>query len=147
MKNFKLYNNDALIAMLIYHIVRKNKSIDIGIIAAILPILTNDYLVDSILNHSERFANIISLHPDQLRNYSSQFNDVLLLLIEAISILMDVGLIDLVGELVVLRLTDNILEETNSNRLKKMSKAADTLLADLYGKRICDIYKTLRILL
>lgn len=147
MRNFRLYNNDAVIALLIYHVVSKKKSIDIGLIAAILPILINDYLVNSILEHSENFLNIIALHREQLRNYSSQFNDILPLLLDAISILMDLGLVDLVEENLTLKVTNNTLDEANSNRFRKMSKAADLLLKDLDGKRINEIYKSLKILL
>ena len=147
MRNFRLYNNDALIALLIYHVVSKKKSIDIGLIAAILPILINDYLVNSILEHSENFLNIIALHREQLRNYSSQFNDILPLLLDAISILMDLGLVDLVEENLTLKVTNNTLDEANSNRFRKMSKAVDLLLKDLDGKRINEIYKSLKILL
>lgn len=146
MNKFELYNNDAIIAMLVYYIVGIEKKIDIAVIALLLPILTNDFLVKCIVSGNENFENILALHHDKLINYNSQFEETLSILIRSISLLIDLKLLDING--VTLSVKGHIDKQQNDSvRLCNMEKASAILLSDIKNHKISNLYKRLKVVL
>lgn len=144
---FNLYNNDAIIAMLVYNLVRRERKVNIAKIAVLLPILTNDSLLNAIVYKSENLENIISLHREQLHNYTAQYSATLPILINSISLLIDLKIVDIQEDDIVLvrNLDDDI--ELSSHRLDIMTQASFQLFNEIKLKPLSFIYKRLKVLL
>ncbi|MDU1889580.1 MAG: three component ABC system middle component [Dysgonomonas sp.] len=147
--SYYLYNNIAITTGTLMAMLNSSKSIDLAKTALFLPLLLDDSIVSKINEKSDyNFENIVSLNALNISNYNERYRDMLPLLMNALSILLDMEAISL-RKGVILNLKPNIcdsmLKETDSRRLRAISIAADRLIKVTQNMDVSKMYFRLNI--
>ena len=128
---YYLYNNVAITAGAIVAMLRSTERLDLAKIALFLPLLLDDNIVKKINEKSEySFDNIVSLNVLNMSNFNERYRDILPLLMDALSILLDMEVIVLRGAFVINKKSEvcTSMLECGSIRLQSISSAASKLM-------------------
>lgn len=146
---YYLYNNVAITAGAIVAMLKSTQSIELARVALFLPLLLDDNIVRKINeNHEYSFDNIVSLNVLNISNFNERYRDILPLLMDAISILLDMEIIVLRGAFVVNRRFDvcsSIIDECDSMRLQAIAIAADQLMKVTQNIDLSNMYFRLNV--
>ncbi|MEG0470176.1 MAG: three component ABC system middle component [Longicatena sp.] len=128
---YYLYNNVAITAGAIVAMLKSTERLDLAKIALFLPLLLDDNIVKKINEKSEySFDNIVSLNVLNMSNFNERYRDILPLLMDALSILLDMEVIVLRGAFVINKKSEvcTSMLECGSIRLQSISSAASKLM-------------------
>ena len=146
---YYLYNNVAITAGAIVAMLKSTQSIELAIVALFLPLLLDDNIVRKINEKDEySFDNIISLNVLNISNFNERYRDILPLLMDAISILLDMEIIVLRGVFIVNRkfgVCSSVIDECDSMRLQAIAIAADQLMKVTQNIDLSNMYFRLNV--
>lgn len=146
---YYLYNNVAITAGAIVAMLKSTQSIELARVALFLPLLLDDNIVRKINEKDEySFDNIISLNVLNISNFNERYRDILPLLMDAISILLDMEIIVLRGVFIVNRkfgVCSSIIDECDSMRLQAIAIAADQLMKVTQNIDLSNMYFRLNV--
>lgn len=146
---YYLYNNVAITAGAIVAMLKSTQSIELAKVALFLPLLLDDNIVRKINeNHEYSFDNIVSLNVLNISNFNERYRDILPLLMDAISILLDMEIIVLRGAFIVNRrfgVCSSIINECDSMRLQAIAIAADQLMKVTQNIDLSNMYFRLNV--
>ena len=146
---YYLYNNVAITAGAIVAMLKSTQSIELARVALFLPLLLDDNIVRKINeNHEYSFDNIVSLNVLNISNFNERYRDILPLLMDAISILLDMEIIVLRGVFIVnrrLSVCSSIIDECDSMRLQAIAIAADQLMKVTQNIDLSNMYFRLNV--
>lgn len=146
---YYLYNNVAITAGAIVAMLKSTQSIELARVALFLPLLLDDNIVRKINeNHEYSFDNIVSLNVLNISNFNERYRDILPLLMDAISILLDMEIIVLRGVFIVNRrfgVCSSIIDECDSMRLQAIAIAADQLMKVTQNIDLSNMYFRLNV--
>lgn len=146
---YYLYNNVAITAGAITAMLKSAECVDLAKITLFLPLLLDDNIVKKINERSEySFDNIVSLNVLNISNFNERYRDMLPLLMDALSILLDMEVIVLRGVSIMNRKSDvcaSMLDECDSVRLRSISTAAGKLMQVTQNMDLSKMYFRLNI--
>lgn len=146
---YYLYNNVAITAGAIVAMLKSTQSIELARVALFLPLLLDDNIVRKINEKDEySFDNIVSLNALNISNFNERYRDILPLLMDAISILLDMEIIVLRGVFIVNRkfgVCSSIIDECDSMRLQAIAIAADQLMKVTQNIDLSNMYFRLNV--
>lgn len=146
---YYLYNNVAITAGAIVAMLKSTQSIELARVALFLPLLLDDNIVRKINEKDEySFDNIISLNVLNISNFNERYRDILPLLMDAISILLDMEIIVLRGVFIVNRkfgVCSSVIDECDSMRLQAIAIAADQLMKVTQNIDLSNMYFRLNV--
>ena len=128
---YYLYNNVAITVGAIVAMLKSAQSIELARVALFLPLLLDDNIVRKINEKDEySFDNIVSLNVLNISNFNERYRDILPLLMDAISILLDMEIIVLRGVFIVNRKLDtcsSIIDECYKKNSKNKLTVSDKI--------------------
>lgn len=146
---YYLYNNVAITAGAIVAMLNFTERIDMAKVTLFLPLLLDDHIVEKINEKSEySFENIVSLNVLNISNFNERYRNILPLLMDALSILLDMEVIVLRGAFIMNRKSDvcaSMLDYCDSKRLRAISTAADKLMKVTQNMDLSRMYSSLNI--
>lgn len=130
---YYLYNNVGITAGTIVALLNSTEErIELAKITLFLPLLLDDNIVKKINEKDEySFENIVSLNALNISNFNERYRDMLPLLMDALSILLDMEIITLRGAFIIKRNPDfcaSMLNKCDSLRLRAITTAANKLI-------------------
>lgn len=146
---YYLYNNVGITAGTIVALLNSIERIDLAKITLFLPLLLDDNIVKKI-NEKDgySFENIMSLNALNISNFNERYRDMLPLLMNALSILLDLEVITLRGAFIIKRKSEfctSMLNECDSIRLRAISTAANKLIDVTQNMNLSKMYFRLNI--
>lgn len=145
---YYLYNNVAITAGAIVAMLKSTERVDLAKIALFLPLLLDDNIVKKINEKSEySFDNIVSLNVLNMSNFNERYRNILPLLMDALSILLDMEVIVLRGAFVINRKSEICASmlECDSIRLQFISSAASKLMKVTQNMDLSKMYYRLNV--
>ena len=145
---YYLYNNVAITAGAIVAMLKSTERVDLAKIALFLPLLLDDNIVKKINEKSEySFDNIVSLNVLNMSNFNERYRNILPLLMDALSILLDMEVIVLRGAFVINRKSEICASmlECDSIRLQFISSAASKLMKVTQNMDLSKMYYSLNV--
>ncbi len=146
---YYLYNNVAITAGTIVALLNSTERIDMAKATFFLPFLLDDDIVKKINEKSEySFENIVSLNVLNISNFNERYRDMLPLLMDALSILLDMEVVVLRGTFIINRKPEvctSMLDNCDSMRLRAISTAANKLMKVTQNMDLSRMYSRLNI--
>lgn len=148
MNEYYLYNNVALTSMVIYHVVQQDEK-DIARVAVLLPILLDDFSTKILSNGDEpTLIQLSSMYQRNMANYDNRFENIIPLMLDSLSLLIEIGAITLQGKNVIIADNgefSNVIQRCPSKRLKLICEVADKMI--IINKKVTNksLYTKLRI--
>ena len=145
---YYLYNNVAITAGSIVAMLKSTQSIELARVALFLPLLLDDNIVKKINEKNEySFDNIVSLNILNISYFNERYRDILPLLMNAISILLDMEIIVIKGEFIINRKFSNfsIVDDCGSMRLHAITLAAEKLMKATQNLDLSKMYFKLNV--
>lgn len=128
---YYLYNNVAITAGAIVAMLKSTERVNLAKIALFLPLLLDDNIVKKINEKNEySFDNIVFLNILNMSNFNERYRDILPLLMNALSVLLDMEVIVLRGVFII-NIKSEVcasMLECDSLRLRSISSAASKLM-------------------
>lgn len=144
--DYHVYNNEALIASLLYHILEKLGKMNVAVVAALLPLVLDESICKLVEVKHFALVNILKVGKNKLLNFSEQYYDALPILSNSISLLLDLQLITLEGENLALsgeKMQDVSAEECL--RLNRQILVFYQLYRDAESMKLSTLYRQLNI--
>ena len=144
--DYQIYNNAALVASLLYSVLRRRRRINIAISAAILPLVLDESVCNLVENRHFSLMNILQIGKNKLLNFNEQYYDALPVLVDGVSVLLDFKLILLTD--VNLVFADNacqMQDNSESMRLEKIVRVFSQLYHDAENMKLSNLYRQLNI--
>lgn len=145
---YYLYNNVAITAGALTAMLRSTEPVDLAKIALFLPLLLDDNIVKKINENSDySFDNIILLNILNISNFNERYRDILPLLMDAMSILLDMEVIVIRGSFILIKKPDVCISmlECDSIRLNSIASAASKLMNVTQNMDLSKAYHRLNI--
>lgn len=144
--DYQIYNNSALVASLLYNVLRRQRSINVAISAAILPLVLDESICNLVENRHFSLVNILQIGKNKLLNFNDQYYDALPVLVDGVSVLLDYKLILLAdGNLVLADNASPMRDTSESIRLEKIIRVFSLLYHDAENMKLSDLYRHLNI--
>lgn len=144
--DYQIYNNAALVASLLYCVLRRRRRINIAISAAILPLVLDESVCNLVENRHFSLMNILQIGKNKLLNFNEQYYDALPVLVDGISVLLDFKLILLTdGNLVFADNASRMQDNSESMRLEKIVRVFSQLYHDAENMKLSNLYRQLNI--
>lgn len=148
---YYLRNNPVLVMGVIETALQREGHVDVGRIAALLPILFDERMVDILLNGNVQysFRQLVQLNNMYLANYNDRYLSLLRPLYRALSIMMDADAVKLNG--CEIEPSSNqlytIANSCNSGRMKRVANATGRLLCIAGKETNKELYLLLNVVL
>lgn len=144
--DYQIYNNVALVASLLYSVLRRRRRINIAISAAILPLVLDESVCNLVENRHFSLMNILQIGKNKLLNFNEQYYDALPVLVDGVSVLLDFKLILLTdGNLVFADNASRMQDNSESMRLEKIVRVFSLLYHDAENMKLSNLYRQLNI--
>lgn len=144
--DYQIYNNTALVASLLYSVLKRRRSINIAISAAILPLVLDESICNLVENRHFTLMNILQIGKKKLLNFNEQYYDALPVLVNGMSVLLDLKLANLTEENMQISDYDSqILDCHESLRLEKIIRVFSLLYHDAENMKLSNLYRQLNI--
>lgn len=144
--DYQIYNNAALVASLLYSVLRRRRRINIAISAAILPLVLDESVCNLVENRHFSLTNILQIGKNKLLNFNEQYYDALPVLVDGVSVLLDFKLILLTdGNLVFADNASRMQDNSESMRLEKIVRVFSQLYHDAENMKLSNLYRQLNI--
>lgn len=144
--DYQIYNNAALVASLLYSVLRRRRRINIAISAAILPLVLDESVCNLVENRHFSLMNILQIGKNKLLNFNEQYYDALPVLVDGVSVLLDFKLILLTdGNLVFADNASQMQDCSESMRLEKIVRVFSLLYHDAENMKLSNLYRHLNI--
>lgn len=144
--DYQIYNNAALVASLLYSVLRRRRRINIAISAAILPLVLDESVCNLVENRHFSLMNILQIGKNKLLNFNEQYYDALPVLVDGVSVLLDFKLILLTdGNLVFADNASRMQDNSESMRLEKIFRVFSQLYHDAENMKLSNLYRQLNI--
>lgn len=144
--DYQIYNNAALVASLLYSVLRRRRRINIAISAAILPLVLDESVCNLVENRHFSLMNILQIGKNKLLNFNEQYYDALPVLVDGVSVLLDFKLILLTdGNLVFADNVSRMQDNSESMRLEKIVRVFSQLYHDAENMKLSNLYRQLNI--
>ena len=123
---YYLRNNPVIVMGVIETALQREGHVDVGRIAALLPILFDERMVEILLNGTVQysFRQLVQLNNLYLANYNDRYLSLLRPLYRALSIMLDVDAVKLNG-CEIESSTHQLYTMANSNNSGRMKRVAD----------------------
>lgn len=144
--DYQIYNNAALVASLLYSVLRRRRRINIAISAAILPLVLDESVCNLVENRHFSLMNILQIGKNKLLNFNEQYYDALPVLVDGVSVLLDFKLILLTdGNLVFADNASRMQDNSESMRLEKIVRVFSQLYHDAENMKLSNLCRQLNI--
>lgn len=147
--SYYLRNNPVMIMGIIESVLQDEGSTDVGRLAALLPLMMDDKIVDLLINQNMQytFRQLVLSNNLFLANYNDRYLSLLKPLYHAVSIMLDVGDIELKGSTIITSESTHapLFEGGQSQRLRKTGIATKRLLKMSQRETISELYHILNI--
>lgn len=148
---YLLYNNLGIIMGIVMMITKRHQKVDIAQIAIFLPLLLDDNIVKRANSGtSYRIYNLVAIDKVNFANMNNRFRNSLLLLINALSVLMDFDAVRIVRgtvEYVPNNKLEDLIEKNCCNRLQRIKSAYYRLWTSQQEMELKDMYHLLGIII
>ena len=145
-QDYHVYNNEALVSSLLYGVLRKVGRLNVAIIAALLPLVLDETICKFVEIKKFVLVNILQVGRNKLLNFNDQYYDVFPIMLNGISVLMDLQLVTLEGEYLVL--SDKEIQNVcvdDCLRLDRLIKVFYQLYRDAEAMKLSTLYTQLNI--
>lgn len=148
--SYNIYNNEVVVIAVLQTILKDVDEIDLSRISLIVPFLMDEHIVEILNTHNVEYNidNIITLNRIPLANFNDRFLSLLPVLYRAIGMLLDVQIVSMRNGKLIRRnitLLDNMIKDSQSQRLSSVCNAARTIMNMTNGKNIAKYYELLKI--
>lgn len=148
--NLFIYNNEAISTIALGYFMSSVGVISIPKFMLVLPFVLHEQTLNQLNNNSinRSLEELIIKKPLILSNFNSRFKDFLPLTINSVTILNELGIIELDREYIYFNEESNFNQnELNEigNRIKKIMKGIDSLIGIITNNDINSLYLTLKI--
>jgi hypothetical protein len=144
--NGHLYNNIGIGSLSIAFVLQHTKSLSLSKILLIIPFITNAELLKYLARKDTNIKSIEQLivkKPKCFSNFNDRYYDGLLISINSIQFLVEIGVLELVkGEVVLTEKID--YDKSMGNRAKKIFEASSQI-AEIIKSDTVNLYTNLRI--
>ena len=147
--SYYLRNNPVMIMGIIEVALQDESSTDIGRLAALLPLMMDDKIVEILINQNMQytFRQLVQSNNLFLANYNDRYFSLLKPLYHAVSIMLDAGDIELKGSSIITSESKHapLFEVGQSQRLRKTGIATQRLLKMSQRETISELYHLLKV--
>jgi hypothetical protein len=131
--------------------LQKDGRVDVGRIAALLPLLFDERMVEVLLDGKIQynFRQLVQLNNLYLANYNDRYLSLLMPFYRALSILLDAGAVKLNGSEIELSSNQlfSIAKSGNSKRMNRVADATGRLLSIAEKETNKELYQLLKVAL
>lgn len=146
---YYIYNNVAITAFAIMSMLSVSPRIPLSKVALLMPILLDDNITQKMTYQNyNSFDSVVTQNQVYLSNFNDRYIDLLSLVVNGISILLDLNLVSLYGEFVIAENAasyESILSKCDSKRFVSIQTAASKLLKLVKDADIANDYHKLNI--
>lgn len=145
-RDYYIYNNDVLVAKLFLSALLRLERVNLAIVSAILPLVLDESICSLIEKEHFTLINILKIQRNKLVNFNDQYCDALPIMVNGISILLDLKLAYLENE--YLKVGDKDLPMVNSDlgqRVIRLTNVFFQLYTDAQNMPLYSLYKQLNI--
>ena len=146
---YYIYNNVAITAFAIMSMLSVSPRIPLSKVALLMPILLDDNITQKMTYQNyNSFDSVVTQNQVYLSNFNDRYIDLLSQVVNGISILLDLNLVSLYGELVIAENAasyESILSKCDSKRFVCIQTAASKLLKLVKDADIANDYHKLNI--
>lgn len=146
---YYIYNNVAITAFAIMSMLSVSPRIPLSKVALLMPILLDDNITQKMTYQNyNSFDSVVTQNQVYLSNFNDRYIDLLSQVVNGISILLDLNLVSLYGELVIAENAasyESILSKCDSKRFVCIQTAASKLLKLVKDADIANDYHKLKI--
>lgn len=144
--NGRLYNNLGICSLAILFVMQHLEKLSLSKVLLIMPLVTHTELVNYLARKTTNIQSIEQLIVKKSKcfsNFNSRYYDGIVVSINAIQLLVEIGMLELVnGELFIVETFD--FEKSMGKRAKKIFDASSQI-ADLINSDPVNLYTNLRI--
>jgi hypothetical protein len=148
---YYLRNNPVIMMGVIESALQRDGRANVGRIAALLPLLFDERIVEILLNgrNQYNFRQLVLLNNLYLANYNDRYLSLLMPFYRALSIMMDAGAITLSGGDIEPSFNQsfNIAVSSDSGRMKRVAEATGRLLSISEKETNKELYQLLKVAL
>ena len=148
---YLLYNNLGIIMGIVMLITKRHQKVDIAQIAIFLPLLLDDNIVKRANSGTiYRIYNLVAIDKVNVANMNDRYRHSLLLLINALSVLMDFDAVRIVREMVEYvpnNKLEDMIEKNCCDRLQRIKSAYYRLWSSQQEMELKDMYHLLGIII
>lgn len=148
---YYLRNNPVIVMGVIETALQKDGRVDVSRIAALLPLLFDERMVEVLLDGKIQynFRQLVQLNNLYLANYNDRYLSLLMPFYRALSILLDAGVVKLNGSEIELSSNQlfNISKSGNSERMNRVVDATGRLLSIAEKETNKELYQLLKVAL
>ena len=149
LSGYYIYNNVAITAFAIMSMLSVSPKIPLSKVALLMPILLDDNITQKMTYQNyNSFDSVVTQNQVYLSNFNDRYIDLLSQVVNGISILLDLNLVSLYGELVIAENAasyESILSKCDSKRFVCIQTAASKLLKLVKDADIANDYHKLNI--
>lgn len=145
-RDYYIYNNDVLVAKLFLSVLLRLEQVNLAIVSAILPLVLDESICYLVEKENYTLVNILKIQKNKLVNFKDQYSDALPIMVNGISILLDLKLAYLEDE--YLKVGDKELPMVNSDLGKRVIRLTNVffrLYTDAQNMPLYSLYKQLNI--
>ena len=132
LSGYYIYNNVAITALAIMSMLSVSPRIPLSKVALLMPILLDDNITQKMTYQNyNSFDSVVTQNQVYLSNFNDRYIDLLSQVVNGISILLDLNLVSLYGEVVIAENAasyESILSKCDSKRFVCIQTAASKLL-------------------
>lgn len=148
-KLYYLRNNPVMVMGVVETALQRDGHADIGRIAALLPLLFDDRLVENLLNKNIQFSfrQLVQQNNMYLANYNDRYLSLLNPFYHALTIMIDADFVSLAGAEIVPSNEKpfHVVNMSESRRMKRVSEATCRLLFLTENETNKELYALLKI--
>lgn len=149
--SYYLRNNPVLVMGVIETALQDSGSADIGRVAALLPLLLDEKMVDTLLDSRLQysFRQLVQQNNMYLANYNDRYLSLLHPLYHALTIMMDADVVRVNGSRIEVSAREYIglATASDSDRMKRVSKATTRLFQLAERETNKELYQLLKVAL
>ena len=144
--DYHIYNNEAIVASLIHGVLKRTMRMNVAVAAALLPLVLDESVCNLVENRHFALVNVLQIRKNKLLNFNDQYRDALPILINGVSVLLDLHLVSLEGEsIVLLDVNTRILDVGECLRLERLVRVFFQLYQEAVRMKLSDLYRQLNI--